>query len=231
MHQIIPDLYNFSGMILGRVYLIKDPDGLTIVDTALSFSVPRIVRQLREAGYKPRDVKRILITHGHPDHAGGLPKLKRITRAQVVASTIDCPVIEGRRPIPVSTPLARLQRLLPIPRMKLKGTKVDRTVTDGDTIPEVMGGLQVIATPGHTMGHVSFWQPERRMLFCGDVMINVGELILPAAPFTVDMEENKRSVRRLAALDTQTLCCGHGTPIAGDAAGAIKAFADKLSEA
>lgn len=231
MRHSIPGLYTFIGLILGRSYLIEDSDGLTIIDTGLSLAAPGIIKQLRATGHKPDEVKRILVTHGHPDHAGGLLKLKKSTGAQVIASAIDRPVIEGTQPLPGKAfeRFRGLERLMRLPGIMPLGVVVDREVADGDTIAEVMGGLKVIATPGHTMGHVSFWQPEKRVLFCGDVMINVFGLRLPAGAFTVDMEENKRSVLRLAALDAAVVCCGHGSPITEDTAQVIRNFARKIS--
>src|SRR3954447_8467863 len=169
MLRIASDLYSFTGLVLGRVYLIRDPDGFTIIDTGLPFAPWRILRQIRAMGHGPGSVKRILVTHAHPDHAGGLPRLQAMTGAQVIASAIEQPVLEGRTPIkrkPLGK-LSLLERLLRPPLVTLKGTQVDLAVSDDDNLPQVMGGLCVIATPGHTLGHISFWHPQRRILFCG----------------------------------------------------------------
>ena len=62
MQEIIPGVYGFSGLVSGRVYAIKDPDGLTLIDTGLALAPARILRQLASAGYQPTDIRRILIT-------------------------------------------------------------------------------------------------------------------------------------------------------------------------
>ena len=226
MHRILPGLYTFSGLGMGRVYLIRDPDGFTLIDASIRGAADKIVAQIRRAGGSARDVRRILITHAHPDHVGGLPRLKELTGAEVICSEIERPVTEGTAPInrPAGAQLrgplgrARAAALLP-------GTPVDRVVGEGDTLPEVMGGLRVLAVPGHAPGHLAFWQPERGVLFCGDVMMRVAGLRLPIAPFTADMAENRRSITRLAALDTRVLCLGHGVPLTQNAAATIRAFA------
>jgi len=230
MKQIIPGLYTFTGLLIGRVYLIEDPDGLTLVDAGVSLVTRRIIKQLQAAGYMPRDVKRILVTHAHPDHVGGLPALKRLTGADVLASALDRPVVEGRKPVPRSekakmTVLSRAMNPIPI---KLRGTPVDREIGEGDAL-DVMGGLQVLATPGHTPGHLSFWQPEKRVLICGDVMVSALWLRLPAPAYTVDMAENKRSIRRLAGLEPSVACLGHGFPLTRNTAEKINAFARSLT--
>ncbi len=231
MKRIIPGLYSFTGLVLGRVYAIEDADGLTLVDTSIFHSPYQIVRQLRAAGRDPRDIKCILVTHAHPDHIGGLWKLHALTGARVIASAIERPVIEGRAPIPRMSleTLSRTGRVLRPPRVWLRGTPVEQGVEDGDVLADVMGGLVVVATPGHTAGHISFWQPRMRILFCGDVIAASLGLRLPSPTWTVDMAENRRSVARIAELDAQMVCFGHGEPLRRDAAQTIRGFARKVA--
>ena len=230
LRKIAPGLYTFTGLVLGRVYLIVDPDGLTIIDTALPWAAGEIIRQLVAAGRRPAEVKRILVTHGHPDHAGGLPRLKTITGAQVIASAAERAVIEGKAPVGHRPPVrpSAMRRLAWPPQVTLRGTTVDRVVGDGETLTEVMGGLRVIATPGHTPGHISFWQPDRRVLFCGDVIAASLGMRLPSPTWTVDMDENRRSIKRLAALDASIVCFGHGSPLVQDTARRLRTFARRV---
>jgi glyoxylase-like metal-dependent hydrolase (beta-lactamase superfamily II) len=221
MKQIVPGLYTLSGMIMGRVYLIEGADDLTIIDAALQMSVPAIRKQAAQLPNKP--VKRILITHGHPDHIGGLPALKQATNAEVIASTIERPFVEGTQPLP-RKPGA------PFPPQTMPGTPVDRAVNQDDVIPTGIGDLYVVFTPGHAPGHISFWQPEQRILFTGDTMMHLfGGLRLPIPLFTLDMDENKRSIQKLADLNPAVLCFGHGTPITQNAAETLRAFAQRVA--
>ena len=222
MQQVVPGVYAFSGLLMGRIYALESVDGLTLVDAGLGLAAEKVLRQLQAAGHSASDVKRILVTHAHPDHVGGLPRLQAVTGAQVVAHRLECPVIEGKAPV------ARRPTGIRLPAGKMKPAPVQCEVQGGEVLPEVLGGLRVIFTPGHAPGHVSFWQPERRLLFCGDVLMRLPRVRLPFAAFTVDMEENKRSVKKIAELDAAVVCFGHGRPLIDQAAAQLRAFAAKF---
>jgi len=232
MQQIAPKFHTFNGLMMGRVYLIEDDDGLTLIDASIPPAGAKILRQIEGMGRKPSDVKRILITHGHPDHVGALPELKAATGAQVWTSAIDRPVIEGKAPVPrvdkaKATGVARWG--LRPPGTTMKGTPIDREIGEGDVLSEVMGGIHVIATPGHSAGHLAFWNPEKRTLICGDVIMRFAwGLQRPFSFFTVDAAENDRSIRRVAELDAEVICFGHGNPITENTAQTIRSFAHKI---
>ncbi|MFN8375205.1 MAG: MBL fold metallo-hydrolase [Anaerolineae bacterium] len=221
MKQIIPNVYYITGLPAGRVYVLKDDDGLTLIDASVPGMAGKILADIASIGHTARDVKRILITHAHPDHVGSLPGLKQSTGAQVISSAIDRPVVEGRMSI------ARRPSGLRPPNTMMRGTPVDREVGDGDTI-DAFGGLQVLLTPGHSPGHLTFWQPEKRLAIIGDVLFHVLGVRLPPGFLTVDMEEDKRSVRKVANLNPDIVCFGHGDPITQNTAQVLNDFARKL---
>jgi glyoxylase-like metal-dependent hydrolase (beta-lactamase superfamily II) len=230
MKLILPKLYTFTGLLLGRVYLIEDADGLTIIDTSLAQTASRIITQLEAMGRKLSDVKRILITHAHIDHIGGLPTVQQRTGAQVIANTIDREAIEGQAflPMPPRGKLSWLAAMMRAPDTKVSGTPVDRVIGDGDVLPDVMGGLQAIALPGHTLGQLGFWQPTQRLLFCGDTLMRMWGLSLPFAGATVDMDKARQSVQRVADMEPSIVCFGHGAPLRQNTVQQIKEFARKI---
>ncbi len=227
MRQITANVFGFSGLKMGRVYAIVDPDGITLIDAGLPPAPQKIARQLAVHGYQITDVKRILITHAHADHVGGLPELRRMSGARVFASALEMPMVEGRE-MPVYPPRASIPlsaRWMARDAELLPGAPVDVRLDDGDTIPDVLGGLQALLTPGHTPGHLVFWHPQRRLLFCGDVVLNLWGRQLPFAAFTPDMAANIASVQRIAALEPDVICFGHGNPLVKNAAASLRRFA------
>jgi hydroxyacylglutathione hydrolase len=116
--------------------------------------------------------------------------------------------------------LAEVQPPHPLNRLAIRywagpGRNVDRVLREGDEV----AGFQVLDTPGHSPGHVSFWRESDGVLILGDVLnaVNVTTGIRglhePPGSFTADPEENRRSARRLAALEPKLTLFGHSPPL------------------
>jgi glyoxylase-like metal-dependent hydrolase (beta-lactamase superfamily II) len=232
MKQLLPSLYTLGGMLVGRVYLIQDTDGLTLIDAAIPPSGGRILKAIQTLGHSISDLKRIIITHAHPDHVGGLPTLHQAApQAQIICHPLEKPVIEGQIEIPRAPleSLSRLSRMMLPPPTRLPSVPVSRTVEEGEVLSEVLGGLHVLWTPGHAPGHISLWQPDLGLLFCGDTMFHLIGITLPIRAFTVDMAQNIRSIQRQAALRPRMICFGHGPAITHNAAETLSHYAARFA--
>lgn len=204
MKLVVPGVYTFTGLYVGRVYLLEGTNGFTLIDASIPTAGPTILRQLERAGHKPSAITRIFITHAHPDHIGSLALLKTATGAPIYLGAADREIYDAALPAP------------------------EHNLTEGDVFPDILGGLHVLHTPGHSFGHVSFWQPDRRILFCGDVIMRFPQgLVLPFANFTPDMNLDKQSIQKLAALQPDVVCFGHGFPLTQNAAATVQAFANR----
>lgn len=214
MKPILEGIFGFTGLLAGRVYATVDADGLTLIDSGMSRFAGRILGQLVRAGYAPHDVKRILITHAHLDHGGGAHRLQAATGAAVAVSALEAGAIRGTHEMP----RARTARMSLLPRMMFSPTPVARELHEGDVIPESLGGLIAVATPGHTLGHLSFWSPSRGVLFTGDVVLHTLGIAYPLPALSFDMALQHQSVQKIAALEPDALLFGHGPPIVAGAA-------------
>lgn len=211
--ELLPAIHHIPGVTC-NVYLIVEPDGLTLIDTGLPGSSKRVVAYLRGLGRDIGDVRRILLTHQHVDHVGNAAQLAA-SGAEVVAHPTDAPAIAGTAPRELPKwPLRPVFQLALLPR--LRSVTVTRLVRAGEVVPVLPeeGGLQVVETPGHTLGQIAFYLPGRRLLFAGDAYNHAGTRIAaPPAMFTTDMPLALRSLASLAALDIDASLPGHGEPM------------------
>ncbi len=193
--------------------LIADPEnGATLVDTGLPGQEDLIRAKLEEDGFGLADLKRIILTHQDIDHVGSLAGLKEITGARVMADTVEIPYIDGSK-ISVKRPSPERLALMPDFKAMLdnhRNAPVDEDLRDGQRL-DLAGGVIVVATPGHTLGHISLYLERSKTLITGDALTSEdGQLNGPMEQATPDMATAKASVRKLAGLDVQTIVCYHG---------------------
>jgi glyoxylase-like metal-dependent hydrolase (beta-lactamase superfamily II) len=214
-----------------NVSLILDPDqGPTLIDTGLPGQFDTIAAALAEAGVKVADLKRIILTHQDIDHVGSLHDLVQASAAQVLAHAVETPYIDGSEPPRFARPEVLAQR--PEMRAIAEGfqyTPVDQQLQEGARL-DLAGGVRVIATPGHTPGHMCLYHERTRTLIAGDSLTsNDGQLMGPNEGATPDMTTASQSVRKLAELDVQTIICYHGGAVTEDANKQLQRVAQALA--
>ncbi len=217
--EIMPNVHLVPDVI-ANPYLIVDPDGLTLIDTGLPGSDKKILRYIAQRGFAPSDLKRIILTHSDVDHVGGLAALKRASGARVYASSIEAAAIargEPSRQIRPSRFGRRLFMSLVRRFFRPAPIKADEVLVEGQSLP-VLGGLQVLSTPGHTPGHISLYSPSTGILFAGDSIVSRDTGLVGSIPAnTWDQGQAAASVRKQTALRPNVVCSGHG-PVVKDAA-------------
>lgn len=223
MKLVLPGIWTFEGMRLGRAYLVADADGLTMVDSNQSGTLAEIEREITSIGRRIDDVHSVVLTHNHADHAGAAPELRERIGAKVYAHSLDTPVLDGRTPRP--EPNRVLMFAVSMVR-KMGPCPVDHEVKDGDELP-VGGGLRVVHTPGHTLGHISLIDEARRVLFAGDAFGNYFGMRLPFWATTIDMDQAKRSIDALARLDFDHALPGHGAPLMNHASEKVRMWSTR----
>jgi len=201
-------------------YLILEPEGLTIIDTGMPFSEAQTLKYIASLGRSAEEIKHILITHADLDHYGCLAALKEASGARTYASQPEAEAMaKGISSRPVNRSVGRFQAfVIRLMGKYLKPTpfQVDEILKEGDVLP-VLGGLQVVDTKGHSPGHIAFFAPSVRILFCGDSMKSSDKgLHTSRSRNNWDQSLAEASVRKLAMLGAQIVCPGHG-PVITDA--------------
>jgi glyoxylase-like metal-dependent hydrolase (beta-lactamase superfamily II) len=207
-----------------NVYLLAG-ESLTLIDTGLPGNAGNIIKFIQAIGRNPGELSCIILTHSHFDHSGSLAALKAMTNARAVVHynetvhaksggyTLSSNLISGRL----------FLRLLACFNPEKSG-RIDCLVKDGEVLPN-SGGIRVIHTPGHTPGSISLLLEKEHVLFVGDMIINNRDHLSRPLPFKSDKDQAENSLARLAALQFNICCFGHGPPLTSQAQEKVFQFA------
>ncbi|WP_037676093.1 MBL fold metallo-hydrolase [Streptomyces griseus] len=228
--ELLPQLHLLRFRV-GQAYLWRDGTELTLIDAGPTGADADIGEAIRALGHPPGSLRRIVLTHFHDDHVGGAGELARATGAEVLAHCLDAPVVRGEVPGPPPVledweiPLhAEAAKHLP-PGGFARPQSVTE-LSDGEVL-DFGDGARVVHVPGHTHGGIALHLPRHGVLFTGDAVAASpvdGSVLLGV--FNVDRARAITSFHRLAALETDVACFGHGDPVLGQAAAALRETAD-----
>ncbi len=204
----ITQLTRFPAVFPINCYLVREDDGFTLVDTGLGGAAAAILAAARDLG---APIMRIALTHAHGDHVGSLDALHRaLPNAEVAISARDARLLAGDMSLDAGEAGGRIRgsfvRCTTVPT---------RLLQPGDRV----GSLEVLASPGHTPGHVAFLDTRDRALIAGDAFQTrggtaVAGVVRPLFPFvamgTWDLATALQSARSLRAVQPTRLAIGHG---------------------
>lgn len=212
--EIRPGIHQIPGLKWSNAFLLVEDGGLTLIDGGLPGDGSKVLNYISRLGHAPQDLQRIILTHSHPDHSGPMKELSRLSGASITIHWSDTRyrAKTGERWLHYPGQPPAFDWNLPF----FRRIPVHETIEDGQVLP-VMGGLQVLHTPGHTPGSVCLHLPEHGVLFTGDMLLANGRRFRRPVYFPgTDLEDYRASMDRLAGLTFDTACVGHGDALLED---------------
>ncbi len=201
-------LFMVRGMMSVPHVLVND-EGAVLLDTGFPGDLRRIQRVMSDAGVGARDVRAILLTHGHIDHAGSMAELKAWTGAPVYAHRLEQTHIDGVFPYRGMARVCGVLEAMGRSATRYQTAKIDVLIDDGDELP-FWGGLRVVHLPGHTLGHCGFYSAKHDLLFSGDLWTRFMMRTQTSPPiFSDDVSLVPASMMKARAIGARWMVPGH----------------------
>jgi glyoxylase-like metal-dependent hydrolase (beta-lactamase superfamily II) len=214
---VTPNLIQLTRLRFVNAFLVREDDGFTLVDTTTGGAADKLIAAAEQAGGA---IRRIALTHGHGDHVGSLDALAERLGVEVLMPELDARIHAGEKVVDGKL-TGSWPKIQTVPDVRLNG---------GDRV----GSLEVVPSPGHSPGHVSFLDTRDRTLIAGDTYTTFGSVQVSdhfywrfplAAMATLDKAQDRESARALRALDPAVLVVGHGNAVRDPGAAMDRALA------
>ena len=216
--------------------LFHDGREVVLVDTGFPGQFPMLKSEIEKAGHSIDKLTRVIITHQDIDHIGNLPLVLGAStgKIEVMCGKDDKPYIQGEKKLIKGDPGTRAKMLESMPEERCAAflrlmenppkANVDFVLKGGEELP-ICGGIKVIATPGHTPGHICLYHKPSRTLIAGDALrLEGGHLVGPTPHHAWDLEKAIDSVRKLAKFEVKSVICYHGGLFRGDVREALSSI-------
>ena len=235
LEQVLPSLYRVNLGHVNSFVIDSGNEGLILIDAGTPDDAGHILQAINELGREPTHVRHILVTHCHNDHAGGLAELEEVTGALSYMHPTDARMVRAGRALRPFTRTpgvlddATYHALFSDVPSAVPAAKVEHEVSDGEVLP-LAGGVRVVHAPGHCAGQIAFlWPRHGEVLFAGDAAVNVMDILI-LSPTHEDLGKMERSASKLAGMEFEVACFGHGQDITKGAADRFgKAFGANLA--
>ncbi|MHA6764615.1 MBL fold metallo-hydrolase [Streptacidiphilus sp. PAMC 29251] len=229
MHQqLAPGLTRVATSKRDNAFLVDGDDGLTLVDVGWAKAPGALLAALAELGRAPADIRRIVLTHAHPDHVKGAAELRRRTGARILIHAADADWLQAGR-VPAAGRSGSVGRLIDrLPLLHWQPVTPDGLLTDGQLI-EGSDGLRVLHTPGHSPGHVVLVHEPTRSVLLGDALFHRGGLALGPAALAADPATRGSSLRRIPD-SVEVVGFAHGEPISAAGIPAFQQYLEQLTK-
>lgn len=213
-------LYEIKTAVV-RLFLLDGGEQLTLIDTGTSGHGMEILKTIDRAGLDSRRLDSIIITHLHGDHTGSLAELRRLRAVKVYAHEAEADAIEEGRILRASTPGPSFPASIAVTLLlkgsgskQQEGCPVDMRLK-GDEQLKLGGGVHIIASPGHTKGHICCLLPREGILLTGDAAWGGSR---PSVPVLFeDRKKGLETLRQLGSMDFETAYFSHGRAISKNA--------------
>ncbi len=216
------------GDTVNTVYpaLLLDKQNIILVDCGFMGSLPKIDEELGRYGLSAEQITGLVLTHHDHDHMGAAAALKRKNpNMKIYASAVEAPFISAQEKPLRLLQAEEMQKTLPPEQQafgevfcdmlrRVEPVPVDVFLDDGDRM-DWCGGCLVIATPGHTPGHISLVLEKDSIIITGDaIALEEGKPVIANPQFTLDIEQAKESMEKLLSINAKAFYCYHGGHLA-----------------